>query len=132
MAKRILVVEDHEDTLLFLRDLLEGEGYRVQTAATAAQAEASARIERPDLILLDVMLPDGDGVDLARSLSADSRLAGVPIVLVTALSFSTTLETEARQVPAVRRILYKPCRPRTLLEVVEDALQPAPDLGRRS
>lgn len=132
MAKRILVVDDHADTLTFLRELLEGEGYEVRTAGTAARAEAAAYEAQPDLILLDVMLPDGDGLNLARRLSADRRLAGVPIVLVTALTLSSALEAEARDVPAVRRILYKPCRPRTLLEVVDDAFRGMPRLGRGS
>lgn len=130
MAKRILVVDDHADTRTFLRDLLEGEGYEVRTAQTAVQAQAAAHAERPDLILLDVMLSDEDGLDLARRFSADPRLAGVPIVLVTALALSSGLEADARGIPAIRRILYKPCRPRTLLEVVDDALHPTPRLPR--
>jgi len=125
VSKRLLVVDDHEDTLLLMRDLLEGEGYRVSTAATAADAVEALRSDRPDLLLLDVMLPDDSGLNLARTLSRDSELGRVPIVLVTALTTTAQLEREAREIPAIRRILYKPCRPRTILEVIDDVLRGA-------
>ncbi|HLG41839.1 MAG TPA: response regulator, partial [Planctomycetota bacterium] len=116
MPKRLLVVDDHEDTLLLMRDLLEGEGYQVRTASTAAAAEAALRSDKPDLLLLDVMLPDDSGLNQARALAGDPQLGQVPILLVTAMTTTAQLEREAREIPSVRRILYKPCRPRTILE----------------
>ena len=130
MPKRLLVVDDHEDTLLLMRDLLEGEGYQVRTASTAAAAEAALRSDKPDLLLLDVMLPDDSGLNQARALAGDPQLGQVPILLVTAMTTTAQLEREAREIPSVRRILYKPCRPRTILEVIDDVLRAPAGLRR--
>jgi len=78
----ILVVEDDPAMSAGLKDNLEVEGYRVITAANARQGRAAAIQEKPDLIVLDVMLPDGDGVSLCREL----RVQGLrqPIIMLTA------------------------------------------------
>jgi CheY-like chemotaxis protein len=123
MSQRILVVDDHEDTLSMMRDLLDGEGYAVHTAMNGAEAHAAAQTLKPDLILLDVMLPDHDGIEVATWLCEDPGLGSIPIILMTALTASPVLEDRAKSVRCVRRILYKPCRPKSMLEVIEDVLQ---------
>jgi DNA-binding response OmpR family regulator len=67
-AEHILVVEDNTDLQFGLRMALEAEGYGVGVASTLAEGMGRARSDRPDLILLDLMLPDGDGMDLLRSI----------------------------------------------------------------
>lgn len=77
----VLVVEDEEPIRRFLRATLENQGYRVTEATTANEGLLLARTQRPDLILLDLGLPDGDGIDITRGIRKDSA---VPIVVLSA------------------------------------------------
>jgi signal transduction histidine kinase len=81
---RILLVEDNADMRAYLRRLLAGQGWKVETAADGVAALAAARAHRPDLLLADVMLPEMDGFALVRAVRDDPRLAGTPVVLLTA------------------------------------------------
>ena len=81
MRTRILVVEDESTISEPLAESLEREGFEAEVAATLAGAREAIRRELPDLVLLDVMLPDGDGRDLAREIR---RASDVPIVMLTA------------------------------------------------
>jgi len=83
-APRILVVEDNPMNLELVRDILTAEGYEVLEAADGATGVAIATLERPALILMDLQLPRLDGLEAARLIRADPRLAGIPIVAVTA------------------------------------------------
>jgi two-component system, OmpR family, response regulator RegX3 len=80
-GRRVLVVEDEESISQPLRSALEREGYRVDVAPTGAAALAAFGAQEPDLVLLDLMLPDADGRDLCRTMRASSR---VPIIMLTA------------------------------------------------
>ncbi|TVQ57341.1 MAG: response regulator [Rhodobacteraceae bacterium] len=84
MPKTVLIVEDDELNLRFFDELLSSEGYRTLTATTGADALAAARGERPDLVLLDIELPEGSGLDVAGAMKRDVTLAGVPVIAVTA------------------------------------------------
>lgn len=86
MAKRILVVEDDRDLCELLEYNLSRSGYHVQTAGRVSDARRALGQERPDLVVLDVMLPDGDGFDFCRELRADPAMRGVPILFLTARS----------------------------------------------
>lgn len=77
----ILVIEDEQPIRRFLRASLESQGYRVKESATAIDGLMQARTQRPDLILLDLGLPDGDGLDVTKAIRVDSR---VPIVVLSA------------------------------------------------
>ncbi len=81
MTAKILVVDDDVRLLPILKYRLEQEGYVVKTAETAAEALSRTRGDRPDLVLLDIGLPDRDGLDLARTLQRDLH---VPLVFLTA------------------------------------------------
>ncbi|HOD01057.1 MAG TPA: response regulator, partial [Myxococcota bacterium] len=82
--ERLLVVDDEEDILELLRYNLEREGYAVITAESGEVAVELALSARPDLILLDLMLPGMNGLDVCRQLSRDDRTAMIPIVILTA------------------------------------------------
>jgi two-component system phosphate regulon response regulator PhoB len=85
MAKeKILVVDDEEDILELLDYNLSREGFAVVRAASGEQALKSARESPPDLMLLDLMLPGINGLDLCKRFRADERLASVPIIIVSA------------------------------------------------
>ena len=83
-AARILVIEDNPLNLELVRDILTAEGYEVLEAADGASGVALAALERPALILMDLQLPRLDGLEATRLMRADPRLAGIPILAVTA------------------------------------------------
>lgn len=78
----ILLVEDEPEFLTFNTRHLEAEGYRVTGAATLLEARRAVQAEAPDLVVLDVLLPDGSGLDFCRDLRADT---GVPVIFLTTL-----------------------------------------------
>ncbi|MBM4424149.1 MAG: response regulator [Chloroflexi bacterium] len=84
MAKRILVVDDDDKTVQLIGYILRGQGYEVSSAMSGGDALKVAANEPPDLIVLDLMMPDMDGLEVCRRMRADPRLAHVPIVMLTA------------------------------------------------
>lgn len=86
MDKLVLIVDDNERNTKLVRGVLESAGMRTLSAATAADALALARAHRPDVVLMDLRLPDLDGGEAARLLAADERTAQIPVVAVSALS----------------------------------------------
>src|SRR5947209_19868286 len=85
-SPRILVVDDKLDTLLLLRELLTSRGYEIITATEAEEAKQMVHSERPELILLDVVMPGKSGYDLCRELKEDPFTRLIPIVMITGLS----------------------------------------------
>ncbi len=84
MTQRILVVDDDPAIVKVVRGYLEQAGYDVLTAADGDRALQIVRHERPDLVVLDVMLPSRDGWEITRGIRADAVLAATPIILLTA------------------------------------------------
>jgi diguanylate cyclase (GGDEF)-like protein len=82
---RILIVDDHEDNVELLKARLEARGYRTETATNGQQALDQVAVSPPDLILLDVMMPEVDGIEVARRIKANPRLPFIPIIMQTAL-----------------------------------------------
>lgn len=85
-APAILIAEDHRDSRDALRALLEAGGYRVHLAEDGAAAVEKARALRPDLILMDIMMPRVDGLEATRRLRRDPQFEQVPIVALTAMT----------------------------------------------
>ena len=81
---RVLVVDDHELNLKLFERLLEREGREVRCANSLAAAERALAEEQPAMIVLDLNLPDGSGLELTRRLKAEPRTASIPIVACTA------------------------------------------------
>ncbi len=84
MPQRILVVDDDKSILKVLRGYLEQAGYQVLVASDGEAALHTLRRERPDLMVLDVMMPGRDGWDVTRTVRADTSLAATPIIMLTA------------------------------------------------
>ena len=86
MSARILIVDDNSVNLKLATDVLEMEGYAVEKAVDAEQAQELLKSATPDLILMDIALPGMDGLTLTRKLKADERLKDVPVVAMTAFA----------------------------------------------
>ena len=85
MAKEnILIVDDEEDVLELVRYNLSKNGYGVETATTGEEALAKARAKLPDLVILDLMLPNIDGLEVCKSLKNDSKTQNIPIIMLSA------------------------------------------------
>ncbi len=84
MALRILVVDDDKQIVRLLKSYLEKSGFGVLTAFDGAEAQHVIRRERPDLVVLDLMLPEHDGWEITRWLRGDEQLASIPILMLTA------------------------------------------------
>ena len=95
MPKRILIVEDEQDIRELLAYNLEKEGYATVQAADGKEGLELARSRKPDLILLDLMLPKMDGLAVCRELQRDSGTVRIPIIILTAYDW-TDIEEEAR------------------------------------
>src|ERR1700727_1362783 len=87
--KKILLVEDDSDLFSLLKYNLEKEGFAVSGLQTGKGAIELCRQVRPDLILLDIMLPDSDGLDICKGIRKDADLSGVPIIFLTARASET-------------------------------------------
>ncbi len=114
--RKILSVEDEPDFAELIRYHLERGGYAVRTAGTGWDALESIRAERPDLILLDLMLPDLDGFGLCELLRRDPATATIPIIVVSAWS-TTDSRNLGLELGALDYII-KPFNPRYLMERV--------------
>src|SRR5215813_9794060 len=88
MSKRILVIEDTEDNRQIVRDLLSSVGYELIEAVDGTAGVAMAQQEHPDLILMDIQLPEIDGYEATRRIRAIPELAKVPIIAVTSYALS--------------------------------------------
>lgn len=84
MRKHVLIVEDDEDILELITYRLEREAYEVTGVASGEDGVDAARLEKPDIILLDLMLPGIDGLDVCRRLKAEPETSHIPIIMVTA------------------------------------------------
>jgi pilus assembly protein CpaE len=84
MTEKILIVDDDIDTLKLVGLMLERQGYQISVASNGSIGLSKAATEIPDLILLDVMMPDLDGYEVTKKLRADPSLASIPIIMFTA------------------------------------------------
>lgn len=116
----ILVVEDNEMNLCLTRALLTRAGYRVAEATSLAQARERLRQTRPDLVLLDLGLPDGNGLALLDDLTSGGASAGIPALALTAYAMPGDRERALRA--GCVDYLTKPLNTRAFAERVHAAL----------
>lgn len=116
MKKRILVVDDEVAIVRVLRDRLEMEGFDVLTAYDGAQGVEVATRERPDLILMDVMMPNMDGLTAARIIRAQPETAHIPIIMLTARGQES--DEEAGYQAGAVRYFTKPFSTRQLVREI--------------
>ncbi len=127
MSKRILVVEDHEDNRRMLRDLLSSAGFEMVEATTGVEGVSMAKTHRPDLILMDIQLPEIDGHEATRRIKADPALKLIPIIAVT--SFALSGDEEIARAAGCVAYVTKPFSPRQLLATIRQHLPVADTKG---
>ena len=120
MAKTILVIDDEPHVLMVLRVRLRSVGYQVITAVDGVEGLEKARSERPDLIVVDLMLPKLNGWRLCQAIKEDIQYAHIPIIVCSAL-VAASRPTEAVELGDA--YLEKPFKGETLLLKVKELLQ---------
>jgi CheY-like chemotaxis protein len=121
VLKKVLVVDDNGNNLLLERDLLAVAGFEVFEADNAASGIALTRKEKPDVIIMDVRLPDMRGTEAAKILRRDKETCGIPIVFVTASVMAEGME-EIRNIPN-SGFIGKPINTRTFVREVSQFMR---------
>ena len=116
MGMKALIVDDNGSNLMLEKDLLEVAGFEVFVAENAASGIAIARKEKPDIIIMDVRLPDMRGTEAANVLHQDKETLGIPIVFVTASVMAEGME-EVRRIPN-SGFIGKPINTRTFAKEI--------------
>ncbi len=122
--KKILIVDDERDIVKALMIRLQTKEYDVVTAFDGAQAIFMAHKEKPDLIILDIRMPAGDGFSVAEKLKGSAPTGGIPVIFLTG-SPERNSEERAMEVGA-RFYIKKPYDPEELLDAVRRALETEP------
>ena len=137
MARKILVIDDEPDALTYIETVLADNGYEAITTTSAIDTLQIAKKEKPDLILLDLIMPQKSGISLFRELKTDPELKGIPVVVVSGVSqvtgadfrdFSFKLSSpsqEGGQTTYVRPegFVEKPVDPTELVRVINEVLK---------
>jgi len=131
MPKKILIVDDDPDVILFLSTLLQDHEFETLEARNGQEGLLKVKSEHPDLILLDLMMPEKSGIALLNELKADDHLGKIPVIMVTGVSGETGIDLESffkkrahgvgkDTVPRPEGFLEKPVDPQRLLALIEE------------
>jgi DNA-binding response OmpR family regulator len=126
MTAKILLVDDENDFIELLRYKLAGHGYEFIVANDGVHALSQARLCKPDLILLDILLPDLDGLSVCEILKRQPATKNIPVIFMSALSSSVTRRTVAMQ---AADFFTKPLNLPLLQQRIADLLSRAPLAG---
>jgi len=114
MKKKILVVDDEPDVITYLETLLNQAGFEVISAGDGKEGLDRAKKEKPDLVLLDLLMPKNTGVDFYRKMRKDHEVANTPVIIVSAIAGRNLAVKEAVAV------FDKPVEPDQLLASIND------------
>lgn len=121
VKKRLLVVDDEQDLAEMIKFRLEANGYEILLAHDGQSALETARKEKPDLIILDLMLPKMDGYKVCGLLKNDARYAGIPIIIFTAKGQEDDMKLG--QEVGANAYLTKPFEPEALLSKIKELVE---------
>lgn len=122
MPKTVLIVEDNELNMKLFNDLLEANGYDTLQTKDGMEALRIAREHRPDLILMDIQLPEVSGLEVTKWLKADDELKAIPVIAVTA--FAMKGDEEKIREGGCEDYLSKPISVSLFLQTVKKYLEP--------
>ena len=123
MAKTVLIVEDNELNMKLFHDLLEANGYRTLQTRNGKDALGLARQHRPDLILMDIQLPEISGLQVTEEIKRDDDLRSIPVIAVTA--FAMKGDEERIRAGGCEAYISKPISIAKFIETVRQFLGPA-------
>ena len=129
MGKKVLVVDDELDMRIFTTTLLETSGYKPFSAVDGKEGLEIARLKKPSLIILDVMMPKESGINMYRELKNAPELKDIPVIMLSALSKKTFFhsqkvldEYKGERIPEPAAYIEKPPEPEELLEVIKNCI----------
>ncbi len=121
MAKRILIVDDEKDARTVLNNRLAGAGYEIIEAANGEAALVIARAQRPDLIILDILMPGMDGTETSEALKRDPDTKDIPVIFLTCLITKT--DEKHGHIRGGKYFLAKPYDPDELMDIVSKCVR---------
>ena len=129
MSKKVLVVDDDPDVRLFSVTVLEENGYKPLEAEDGESGLKMIKKEKPDLVILDILMPRQSGVRLYRELKTDKALKNIKIIILSGIAKKTFLRSQkaltefgGAEIPEPEIYLEKPVEPEELAEVIKTAL----------
>ena len=124
MAHKILVVDDEPPIVRLMEFILARQGHEMIVAVNGQEALEKVRAHRPDLVLLDIMMPRVDGYEVARTLRADPEFADIPVIMLSAKAQEEDIQKGLNV--GVNEYITKPFSPEHLVHVVADHLSRLP------
>jgi CheY-like chemotaxis protein len=129
MAKKILVVDDDPNLVTYLKALLEDNGYEVIAAKDGDEGLEKTKNEKPDVITLDLLMPEKTGIKMFRELRKDEELKNIPVIVVTGISSQCQAFSDfkkflsERKVPSPEAYLEKPINKEEFLAKIQEVLK---------
>jgi CheY-like chemotaxis protein len=126
IEKKILIVDDEVEQIDFASTVLEQNGYGVISAADGKEGMRKVKAEKPDLILLDILMPERGGISMYQDLKHDEETRNIPVIIVTGVPkggrFDDVMMTQERTIPGPDGYVEKPMDPDALLKLVSGLL----------
>ncbi len=129
MGKKVLIIDDEDEVRDFVSTLLEENGYAPITASNGAEAMDMVRQDKPDLIIMDILMPKQGGIKMYRELKSEDSFKDIPVVVYSGIAKRTYLRTQAartemgdQSVPDPEAYIEKPAKPEKLAAVIKSLL----------
>ena len=126
MGKRVLIVDDDPDIITFIVTVLEENSYTPIIAKNGEEGLSKVRVENPDLVILDVLMPKQSGIKMYRELKTDESLKNIPVIILSGISKRVFLRSQealtefgGNNVPEPDAYIEKPVEPEDLAEIVK-------------
>jgi len=123
MAKKVLIIEDEEDPRVYLETLMKENGFEVESAPDGIKGFGKAKEFKPDVILLDILMPEETGVKCYRDLRKDSGLHNIPVIICSgATQYKPLFDLDRNALPKPFGFIDKPIDREVLLAKIKEAL----------
>ncbi|UCB48401.1 MAG: response regulator [Deltaproteobacteria bacterium] len=127
MAKKVLIVDDEPEAIDFASAVLEENGYLAISAEDGIEGMEKVRAEKPDLVLLDIMMPGKGGIAMYGDLRKDEETKDIPVIIITGVArgqrFEESMMRKDPRIPLPDGYIEKPMKPEGLLRLVEKLLK---------